>query len=70
MPRQALSESVLTMAERLSPLMDHFNQQLTNSPLLYMDETPAPVLDDPSENSAKQLLHVGAARPRTRSGPL
>ena len=49
MPRQTLSESVLRVADRLSPLMDHLTQQLMNSPLLYMDETRVQVLNEPGK---------------------
>ena len=49
MPRQTLSESVLRVAQRLSPLMDHLDQQLMNSPLLCMDETRVQVLNEPDK---------------------
>ena len=49
MPRQTLSESILRVVDLLQPLMDYLNEQLMQSTVLHMDETPAQVLNEPGK---------------------
>ena len=49
MSRQTLSESVMRVAERISPLIEHIKQQLMKSSLLFMDETRVQVLNEPGK---------------------
>ena len=46
MSRQTLSESVLAVAGRIRPLIDHMKQQLHSGPLIHIDETQVQVLKD------------------------
>ena len=47
--RQTLSESVLKVAEKIEPLINHFKQKLMSSPVLFMDETRVQVLNEPDK---------------------
>jgi len=49
LPRQTLSESVLKVAEKVAPLIDHMKQCLMDSSLLQMDETRVQVLNEPNK---------------------
>ena len=51
MPRQTLSESVLKVAEKVAPLIEHMKQSLMKSPCLYMDETRTQVLNEPGKTA-------------------
>lgn len=52
--RQTLSESVLKVAEKIEPLMEHLRRHLLGYPLLYMDETPVQVLNEPGRTAQSQ----------------
>lgn len=52
--RQTLSESVLTTAKKIEPLIEHLEQQLLSSALLYMDETRVQVLNEPDKSAQSQ----------------
>lgn len=52
--RQTLSESVLKVAEQIQPLVECLRQQLLSYPLLYMDETPVQVLNEPDRTAQSQ----------------
>ena len=47
--KQTLSASVLKVAEKIEPLIEHFKRQLMSSPLLFMDETRVQVLNEPGK---------------------
>lgn len=49
LPRQTLSESVLTTATKIEPLIECMRAQLLASDLIYMDETPVQVLNEPDK---------------------
>ena len=48
--RQTLSESVLTVASKIQPLIDHMKQQLRSGPLIHIDETQVQVLKEPGKS--------------------
>ena len=50
MSRQTLSESVLTVAGKIKPLIDHMKQQLRSDPLIHIDETQVQVLKEPGKS--------------------
>lgn len=50
-PRQTLSESVLKVAEKVVPLIEHMKQTLMKSPCLHMDETRTQVLNEPGKTA-------------------
>ena len=52
--RQTLSESVLKVAEKISPLTDYLKQQLMDGPLIFMDETRVQVLNEPDKTPQSQ----------------
>jgi len=52
--RQTLCESVLKVAEKITPLIDHLRQQLLRHSLLYMDETRVQVLKEPGKTAQSQ----------------
>jgi len=54
MSRQTLSESVLAVASKLTPLISHMKQQLLSSELIYMDETRVQVLKEPGKSAQSQ----------------
>ncbi len=54
MSRQTLSESVLQVAEKISPLTDYLRQQLMGGPLIFMDETRVQVLNEPDKTPQSQ----------------
>jgi hypothetical protein len=54
MSRQTLSESVLSVAERIKPLVSHMRQQLMSGELIYMDETKVQVLKEPGKSAQSQ----------------
>jgi len=50
MSRQTLSESVLTVAGKIKPLIDYMQQQLRAGPLIHIDETQVQVLKEPGKS--------------------
>jgi transposase len=52
--RQTLSESVLKVAEKIQPLIEHLRHHLLGYPLLHMDETPVQVLKEPGRTAQSQ----------------
>ena len=54
LPRQTLSESVLTTAKKLEPLIEHFDKLLQSHSLIYMDETRVQVLNEPGKRAQSQ----------------
>jgi len=50
-PKQTLSESVLKVAEKITPLMAHIESQLLDHSLIYMDETRVQVLNEPGKTA-------------------
>lgn len=52
--RQTLSASVLATAERLDPLLEVLESQLTSGSLIYMDETRVQVLKEPDKTAQSQ----------------
>ncbi len=54
MSRQTLSDSVLSVAEKIAPLISHMRQQLMSGELIYMDETKAQVLKEPGKSAQSQ----------------
>jgi len=54
MSRQTLSESVLKVAEKISPLTHYLKQQLMGGPLIFMDETRVQVLSEPDKTPQSQ----------------
>ena len=51
---QTLSESVLAVAGKLTPLISHMRQQLLSGGLIYMDETKVQVLKEPGKPAQSQ----------------
>ena len=49
MSRQTLSESVLAVAGKIKPLIDHMKQQLQSGSLIHIDETQVQVLKEPGK---------------------
>ena len=49
LPRQTLSESVIKTASQIEPLIQCMRNQLLASNLIYMDETPVQVLNEPDK---------------------
>lgn len=54
LPRQTLSESVLSTAAKLEPLMNYLLEQLNASLVLHMDETRVQVLKEPDKSPQSQ----------------
>ena len=54
MSRQTLSESVLAVAGKTTPLIDHMKQQLLAGEVIYMDETKVQVLKEPGKAAQSQ----------------
>jgi transposase len=54
LPRQTLSESVLKVAEKILPLIDHMSAQLQAGPVMHMDETRVQVLNEPDKPAQSQ----------------
>jgi transposase len=54
LPRQTLSESVLKVAEKLSPIIAHMKAQLLAGDVLHMDETRVQVLNEPDKPAQSQ----------------
>ena len=54
LPRQTLSESVLKVAERVLPLIDHMKARLHAGPVMHMDETRVQVLKEPDRPAQSQ----------------
>jgi transposase len=52
--RQTLSESILKVATQITPLIEHLRRHLLRYPLLYMDETPVQVLNEPGKSAQNQ----------------
>ncbi len=52
--RQTLSESVLKVAEQITPLIEHIKHSMYRYPLLYMDETRVQVLNEPGKSAESQ----------------
>lgn len=50
LPRQTLSESVLKTANLIEPLIVRLREHLLQSTVLYMDETPVQVLNEPDKS--------------------
>lgn len=62
--RQTLSESVLAVAEKLTPFMAHLNTTLLNSDVMHMDETTVQVLKEPGKTAqSKSYMWVQRAGP-------
>ena len=49
--RQTLSESVLSVAHQIKPLIEHLKQQLLSGPLIHIDETQVQVLKEPGKSA-------------------
>lgn len=49
LPRQTLSESVMAVAQKVAPLLDHLRHCLMQSPVIHMDETTVQVLKEPDK---------------------
>lgn len=54
MPRQTLSESVLKVAEQITPLIGGMHEHLLAHPLMHMDETRVQVLNEPGKTAQSQ----------------
>lgn len=54
MSRQTLSESVLTVAQKIEPLIEQMVEALLSGPLIYMDETKVQVLKEPGKSAQSQ----------------
>lgn len=54
LPRQTLSESVLTTAKKLEPLIDYLETRLLSHSLIHMDETRVQVLNEPGKSAQSQ----------------
>ena len=54
MSRQTLSESVLTVAGKIKPLVDYMKQQLRSGPLIHIDETQVQVQKEPGKSPQSQ----------------
>jgi transposase len=54
LPRQTLSESVLKVAEKITPLIDTAKAQLLAGDVLHMDETRVQVLNEPDKLAQSQ----------------
>ncbi len=52
--RQTLCESVLKVAQQITPLIEHLNQHLRGYPLMHMDETRVQVLKEPGKSAQSQ----------------
>lgn len=52
--RQTLSESVLKVAETLTPVIELIQQNLMSGPLIFMDETRVQVLNEPGKTAQSQ----------------
>jgi len=52
--RQTLCESVLKVAEKITPLIEHLRKHLLQQPLLHMDETRVQVLNEPGKSAQSQ----------------
>ena len=64
LPRQTLSESVLTTAQKIAPIIAHLRQALAHSAVMYMDETPVQVLNEPNKTAqSKSYMWVQRAGP-------
>ena len=50
LPRQTLSESVIKTGVAVEPLIERMREHLLSSTLLYMDETPVQVLNEPDKS--------------------
>lgn len=53
-PRQTLSESVLSTALKLQPLVEHLVAGLNTGPVVHMDETRVQVLNEPDKSAQSQ----------------
>lgn len=62
--RQTLSDSVLRCADQLAPLMERLRDHLMQSSVLYMDETPVQVLNEPDKSpQSKSYMWVQRGGP-------
>jgi len=63
-PRQTLSQSVLTTADKVEPVVDHFKAALLQSDVIHMDETTVQVLNEPGKKAqSKSYMWVQRGGP-------
>ena len=68
LPRQTLSESVLTTARKVEPFIAHLRTRLIHSDVMHMDETTVQVLNEPDKiPQSKSYMWVQRAGPPDKS---